>query len=80
VYFEIVGSIENVEVIAVGGRVRDIIRLRSQDGSGRWRKLKGIATVRLGDGRLRKTEGKLVRSPWYWPEEDENQAISGLKI
>jgi len=56
VYFEIVGDIENTEVIAVGGRIRDIMRLRKQYGSGRWRKLKGIATVRVDDGSLRKAE------------------------
>ena len=55
-YFEIVGDIENTEVIAIGGRIRDIMRLRKQYGFGRWRKLKGIATVRLRDGSLRKAE------------------------
>lgn len=55
-YFEIVGDIGNVEVIAVGGRIRDIMRLRKQYGPGRWRKLKGIATVRLEDGSLRSAE------------------------
>jgi hypothetical protein len=56
VYFEIVGDIENNEVIAVGGRIRDIMRLRKQYGSGRWRKLKGIASVRVDDGSIRKAE------------------------
>jgi len=56
VYFEIVEDIENIEVIAVGGRIRDIMRLRKQYGFGRWRKLKGIATVRLRDGSLPKAE------------------------
>lgn len=55
-YFEIVGGIDNVETIAVGGGIRDIMRLRRQYGSGRWRKLKGVATVRLPDGSLRKAE------------------------
>jgi len=55
-YFEIIRDIENIEVIAVGGRIRDIMRLRKQYGFGRWRKLKGIATVRLEDGTLRKAE------------------------
>lgn len=55
-YFETVGDIENIEVIAVGGRIRDIMRLRKQYGSGRWRKLKGIATVRIDDGSIRKAE------------------------
>ena len=55
-YFAIVGGIEDIETIAVGGRIRDIMRLRRQYGSGRWRKLKGVATVRLKDGSLRKAE------------------------
>ena len=55
-YFEIVCDIEKIEVIAVGGRIRDIMRLRKQFGSGRWRKLKGIVTVRIEDGSLRKAE------------------------
>lgn len=55
-YFEVVGDIENVEVIAVGVRIREIKRLRKQYGPGRWRKLKGIATVRLDNGILRKAE------------------------
>jgi hypothetical protein len=54
--FEIVGDIDNVETIAVGGRIRDIMRLRKQFGSGRWRKLKGIAAVRLANGRTRMAE------------------------
>jgi len=55
-YFEIVGEIRDIEVIAVGGRIRDIMRLRRQFGSGRWRKLKGVATVRLPDGQTRQAE------------------------
>ena len=54
--FEIIGTIENIETIAVGGRIREIMRLRNHYGSGRWRKLKGIAYVRLASGRLRKAE------------------------
>jgi len=45
-YFEIIGEITEIETIAVGGRIRDIARLRKQFGKGRWRKLKGLATVR----------------------------------
>ena len=54
--FDIVGEIEKVETIAVGGRIRDIMRLRRQFGPGRWRKLKGIATARLANGVVRKAE------------------------
>jgi hypothetical protein len=36
------------------------VRLRKQYGKGRWRKLKGIATVRLVSGRIR-----LAEVHWY---------------
>ena len=55
-HFSIIGTIENIETIAVGGRIREIMRLRRQYGSGRWRKLKGIARVRLTNGNVRTAE------------------------
>jgi hypothetical protein len=55
-YFEIVGGITDIERIAGGGSIREIARLRKQFGPGRWRKLKGVATVRLASGRIRKAE------------------------
>ena len=54
--FEIIGEIKEMETIAVGGRIRDIMRLRKQYGSTRWRKLKGVANVRLQSGNIRKAE------------------------
>lgn len=54
--FEIVGEITQIETIAVGSSIRDLLRLRRFYGRGRWRKLKGIALVRLGTGRIRKAE------------------------
>ena len=54
--FEIVGRITNVEVIASGSGVRVRRFLRKAYGSGRWRKLKGIATIRLPNGALRRVE------------------------
>ncbi len=55
-HFEIIGAIENIETIAVGGRIREIQRLRKQYGSGRWRKLKGVADICLTNGHIRKAE------------------------
>jgi len=55
-HFEIISEIEEVESIALGGNIRDIMRLRKQYGPGRWRKLKGIALVRLQNGSIRKAE------------------------
>ncbi len=54
--FEIIGDITDIEVIAIGNSIRDLERLRRTYGQGRWRKLKGIATVRLGNGRLATAE------------------------
>jgi hypothetical protein len=55
-HFEIIGRIEHIEIIAVGGNIRDIMRIRKQYGYGRWRKLKGIAAVKLENGHLRSAE------------------------
>jgi hypothetical protein len=54
--FEVVGRIANIEVIASGSGIRLRRHLRRPYGAGRWRKLKGIATVRLPNGALRKVE------------------------
>ena len=55
-HFEIIGEITNIETIAVGSSIRDIVRLRKHYGTGRWRKLKGIAMIRLPNGRIRRAE------------------------
>ena len=55
-HFEVIGQVEDAEVIAVAGRIREVMRLRRQFGPARWRKLKGIATVRLENGLLRRAE------------------------
>jgi hypothetical protein len=54
--FEIVGEIAEIEIIAVGSKIRILPLLRKRYGKGRWRKLKGIATVRLLDGTIRMAE------------------------
>ena len=58
--FELVDSITNVEVIAAGPGVRVHSYLRKAYGHARWRKMKGIAIVRLPNGALR-----TVELPWY---------------
>ena len=55
-HFEIIGDITDIEPIAVGSAIREVTRLRKQYGRGRWRKLKGIALIRLANGRLRRAE------------------------
>jgi hypothetical protein len=54
--FDIIEEIEGIETIAIGGGIHDIMRLRKQYGPGRWRKLKGIAMIRLQNGNIRKAE------------------------
>mgnify|MGYP001107984961 CR=1 FL=1 len=54
--FEIISEITDIETIAVGSAIRDIARLRKQYSQGRWRKLKGIAMIRLASGRVRRAE------------------------
>lgn len=54
--FEVVGQIAHIEVIASRSGVRVRRYLRKAYGPGRWRKLKGAATVRLPNGALRKVE------------------------
>ena len=54
--FELVGSIANAAVIAAGPRIRVRSYLRKAYGRGRWRKMKGTATIRLPNGALRTVE------------------------
>ncbi len=54
--FEIVGDVSEIETIAVGTGIRDLPRLRRLYGTGRWRKRKGVALVRLRSGTVRRAE------------------------
>lgn len=47
--FEVISKIDGIEIIAVGGHIRDLEWLRKTYGSGRWRKLKGFARIRFVD-------------------------------
>jgi hypothetical protein len=49
-YFEVVGAVKHVEVIAAGLGVRERRRLWKAYGRGSWRKVKGIASVKLRGG------------------------------
>jgi hypothetical protein len=60
-HFDILGEITNVETIAVGAHIRELTRLEKQYGSGRWRKRKGEAMMRLKNSRI-------VRAEIHWYE------------
>lgn len=59
-HFDIVGPIRDAETIAAGRKIREYTRLVRCYGSGRWRKRKGVATVRLADG-----SHKAAELHWY---------------
>lgn len=54
--FEILNEIQDIETIAVGRGVYIKRHLERTYGKGRWRKMKGVATVRLPDGTICKAE------------------------
>ncbi len=54
--FEIIGKITNIDIIAVNNSIRDLERLKKIYGQGRWRKLKGIATIKLADNTVIQAE------------------------
>ncbi len=54
--FEVLGDITDIEVIAVGRSVQIRRRLERMCGRGRWRKMKGLAMVRLADDTIHKAE------------------------
>ncbi len=54
--FDLIGNITAIEPIPAGRGIRDRRRLHRVYGKGRWRKLRGIATVRLVDGTIHTAE------------------------
>lgn len=58
--FQLLEPLRDVETIAQGAGIRELARLRRTYGAGRWRKRKGVARVRLGDGAVR-----LAEIHWY---------------
>jgi hypothetical protein len=58
--FEIIGEVSQIQVIASGTGIRTRKRLYKLYGGKRWRKLKGIANVRLTDGTMH-----LAEIHWY---------------
>lgn len=58
--FEIISEITEIETIASGNSIRELGELQERYGRGRWRKLKGVATVELFNGTIR-----LAEIHWY---------------
>ncbi|REJ74847.1 MAG: hypothetical protein DWQ36_13860 [Acidobacteria bacterium] len=58
-HFEIVGEIRSIDLIATGRSIRELERLVEAYGPGRWRKLKGIADIRVSG------EACVAEIHWY---------------
>jgi len=54
--FKVLGKIADIEIIASDSSIRELPRLRKIYGIGRWRKLKGIAKIKLLDGFITNAE------------------------
>jgi hypothetical protein len=54
--FELIGELSDVETIAVNLSIREVADLKARYGGRRWRKLKGVGTVRLVSGNVRRAE------------------------
>ena len=54
--FEILGNITDIEIIAIGSKIRILPFLQQEFGRGRWRKLKGNARIKLSNGEIRFAE------------------------
>jgi hypothetical protein len=58
--FEVVSSFTATETFAVSNSIRELNRLNRVYGKGRWRRRKGIASVKLSDSTVR-----LAEIHWY---------------
>jgi hypothetical protein len=54
--FQLVGDITGIETVATGRSLHELNRLRKSYGRGRWRKMKGVARIRLEDGTIQTAE------------------------
>lgn len=59
--FNIISKVASAETIAAGNIIREIKRLRKVYGFGRWKKKKGIATIKL-------INGEICRAEIHWYE------------
>lgn len=61
-HFDILSNITNIETMAIKHSIRDLQWLNRKYGVGRWRKRKGIATIRY------KKNGFVVKAENHWYE------------
>ena len=54
--FEIISELTERETIVTGNSIRELPRLKKVYGEGRWRKMKGIAQIKLADNTIHNAE------------------------
>ena len=58
--YDIIDEISEIETIVKGTGIRELNRLKKFYGLGNWKKMKGIARLRLSSGKIR-----LAELHWY---------------
>jgi len=54
--FELLSGLADIETIARGRGIHELARLHRTYGKAEWRKMKGVARIRLRNGRIRMAE------------------------
>jgi hypothetical protein len=54
--YKVIGEITEIRLIAAGRAIRELKRLRKAYGAGRWRKLKGFASIQFSNGTIQQAE------------------------
>ena len=54
--FQLIGELADQETIAEGTAIRELARLVKAYGRGNWRKRKGLGTIELVTGQIRRAE------------------------
>ena len=78
--FELIGPVSDIQPIAIGRGVRERARLRRRYGTGRWRKLKGVARVRLIDGTVHTAEIHSTKLRYRTQGTQDKVSFAGLAM
>ena len=78
--WELIGEIHEVETIAAGRQLKVRKRLVKRHGRGRWRKCKGIGSVRLSDGSIRRAELHWYEATGFGRRELKIKRLMGDKV
>ena len=77
--FQVIGTIEHIEVIASGHGIRNLSRLNKYYGKANWRKMKGFAKVCLANRTVLDAEVHWYEAHGDWKEGNKNQEVFIMK-